>query len=395
MLGSARRSAIPPFEVMTILAKVAQRRAAGLEVLSLCAGEPAQGAPAAVRARAAELLGDGTDLGYTSTFGLQQLREAVAGHYRRWYGLGVPAERICLTTGASGAFVIGFLASFDAGARVALARPGYPAYANILRSVDCAVVELDCGPAVRFQPTPELLTAEVAANGPLDGLILASPANPTGTMVSREQLAAIVDWCAQNQVRLVSDEIYHGLTAGADRGTCAWEFSQDPIVISSFSKFWAMTGWRLGWMLVPVDLVSAVDAIASNVALCAPAPAQYAAMGAFSAQSYAEGEAAVANHDAGRRLVLAAARELGWQDIAPADGAFYVYANIAPVLGRYPDSRAWCDGLLAATGVAVTPGFDFDRVNGPCTIRISLAAGVDTVAEAMRRIKEFAQNREY
>lgn len=373
---------------MTILDKVAARRAAGLPVWSLCAGEPVEGAPADVRRLAREALD--SPLGYTSTFGLLELRAAIAGHYRRWYDLDVDPAQICLTTGASGAFMIGFLAGFDAGDRIALARPGYPAYWNILRTLGCEVVELDCGAEERFQPTPDVLDDA----GPLDGLVVASPANPTGTMVSDAQLAELTQWCAAHGARFVSDEIYHGLTDSDSPGSCAWSHDRSSLVIGSFSKFWGMTGWRLGWMLVPEDLVDAVDAIAGNVALCAPVPAQYAALGAFTEDSYAEGRARVARHARAREIVLRASRELGWGAAAPADGAFYVYVDISPVLGRHADARAWCADLLDATGVAVTPGIDFDHVAGRHTIRISLAAGEKVVSQAMTRIAAWQQTRQ-
>ncbi|MGJ3508514.1 aminotransferase class I/II-fold pyridoxal phosphate-dependent enzyme [Enemella sp. A6] len=386
---ASQRSQVPAFEVMTVLDKVASLRAAGREVISLCAGEPAQGAPADVRRRAAEVLTDGTPLGYSTTFGLHELRAAIAGHYRRWYSLDVDPANILITTGASGAFLVGFLAAFDHGDRVALTRPGYPAYRNILSSLGCTVVELDCGPEQHYRPTVEQLAA-AHAEAPLAGFVLASPANPTGTMVSADDLAEIAAWCADNGVRLVSDEIYHGITADpSDPGACAWATDRSALVIESFSKFWGMTGWRLGWTLVPDDLRAAMDALAGNYALCAPVPAQHAAVEAFTEASYAEGFAAVADHARARQVVLDAAGELGWADIAPADGAFYVYADITPVLGGFADTRAWADALLEATGVAVTPGVDFDTVHGGTAVRLSLAAGESVLREAVGRILDF------
>lgn len=394
-MSASRRSAVPPFAVMTVLQRVAELRAAGREVISLCAGEPSQGAPSDVKRRMAELMGDRTPLGYSETFGLRRLREAIAGHYRRWYDLEVPADQIAVTTGSSGAFLISFLAAFDVGDRVLLARPGYPAYRNILASLGCEVVELPCGPAERFQPTRALLDAALA-DGPVAGLVLASPANPTGTMVDREQLADLAGWCREHGVRLVSDEIYHGIVDSAlvDRlgpGCCAWQQDRSAVVISSFSKYAGMTGWRLGWALVPADLLVAVDALAGNYALCAPVPAQHAAIEAFTERSYAEAETAVRAFAAARALVLAAVDDLGWTKVAPADGAFYVWADIADRLGQHPDSSAWCAALLAAEGVAVTPGSDFDTVHGDTAIRLSLAAGPAAVAAALLRIRRFQQ----
>ncbi|WP_231979269.1 pyridoxal phosphate-dependent aminotransferase [Tessaracoccus coleopterorum] len=348
---------------MTILDRVARMRAEGRDVISLCAGEPAGGAPAVVNRAAAELHAAGTPFGYTPALGIRPLREALAGHYRRWYGVEVDPERIAVTTGSSGGFLLAFLAAFDAGDRVALARPGYPAYRNILASLGCEVVDLDCGPEVRFQPTVELLEA-AHREAPLAGLILASPANPTGTMVSRAELAALTSWCRANDVLLVSDEIYHGVTYDGSRGTTALEFGPEPVVVSSFSKYWGMTGWRIGWLVLPPHLVDAVDALAGNLALCPPAPAQHAALEAFTPESYAECDRAVAEFTEARSLLLASRERLGWGVAAPADGAFYYYADLGDQLSRYPDSSAYAAALLDATGVAVTPGRDFDAVHG-------------------------------
>ena len=383
---------MPPFAVMTVLQRVADLRAAGREVISLCAGEPSQGAPSDVKRRLAGLMIDRTPLGYSETFGLRVLREAIAGHYRRWYGLAVPIEQIAVTTGSSGAFLVGFLSAFDPGDRVLLARPGYPAYRNILTSLGCEVVELGCGPAERYQPTRALLDAALA-DGPVAGLVLASPANPTGTMVDHDQLAELVSWCRDHQVRLVSDEIYHGIVDASvvGVGCCAWQHDRSAVIISSFSKYWGMTGWRLGWALVPDDLVGAFDALAGNYALCAPVPAQHAAVEAFTERSYAEAEAAVGEFAAARSLVLDAVGDLGWTKVAPADGAFYVWADIAGQLGPHPDSGAWCAALLDAEGVAVTPGSDFDTAEGRTAIRLSLAAGPEAVAAALLRIHRFQQ----
>jgi aspartate/methionine/tyrosine aminotransferase len=220
---------------------------------------------------------DHTPLGYSETFGIKPLRRELAAHYRRWYGLDIDEDQIALTTGSSGAFLLAFLAAFDHGDRVALTRPGYPAYRNILASLGCQVVELPCGPAQRFQPSVEMLEQACAAE-PLAGLVVASPANPTGTMIAPDQLAELARWCRDHEVRLVSDEIYHGVTDHTVAASCAWEHDREAIVISSFSKYWGMTGWRLGWSLVPTDLTAVFDAIAGNYALCPPVPAQHAAI---------------------------------------------------------------------------------------------------------------------
>ena len=386
--AASARSGVPPFAVMSVLNRVAQLRAAGREVISLCAGEPTSGAPSDVRRRAAELMVGRTPLGYSETFGIRPLRTELAGHYRRWYDLEVPEEQIALTTGSSGGFLLSFLAAFDAGDRVAMTRPGYPAYRNILASLGCEVVELACGPDERFQPTIELLEA-AQADRPLAGLVVASPANPTGTMIGRAQLGDLAHWCATRGVRLISDEIYHGITDGDFVGSCAWEHDRSAVAVSSFSKYWGMTGWRLGWALVPEELVDPFDALAGNFALCPPVPAQHAAIGAFTDRSYAEASTAVRSFAEARSVLLAAVDELAWTDVAPADGAFYVYADIGAVLGRHRNSEAWCAALLDEQGVALTPGTDFDRVDGGTTVRVSLAAGLEAVGAAIPRILRF------
>ena len=376
----ATRSAVPPFAVMEILAAANARRARGEDVLVLCAGEPAGGAPAAVRQRAAAVLAAG-DLGYTEATGIPPLRAALAAHYTATYDVPVPAEAIALTTGSSGAFLLAFLAAFDAGDRVALARPGYPAYANILTALGCEVVDLPCGPDQRYQPTPAQLEA---LTEPLDGLVLASPANPTGTMVAPDELAALAAWCTDHGVRLISDEIYHGITYGAEATATAAAYRDGgAVVVSSFSKFWGMTGWRLGWLVLPDDLVDPVAALAGNLALCPPALAQHAALAALDEDGMAAARAAVDGYAACRSLLLEALPRLGWDPVAPADGAFYLYGAVA----RFGlDSVTYCARLLDEAGVALTPGTDFDPVGGADWVRLSFAAPVATVRAAVDRI---------
>lgn len=395
-LRASRRSGVPPFHVMSVLDRVAVLRAEGHDVVSLCAGEPSGGAPSLVSQAAAALHASGRALTYTSALGLRELRSEVAAHYGRWYDLDVDPARVAITTGSSGGFVLAFLAAFDAGDRVALARPGYPAYRNILRALGCEVVELDCGPQVRFQPDLRQLEA-VHAQAPLSGLVVASPANPTGTMVDRAELEQLTGWCAEHGVRLVSDEIYHGVTYPAaaqpdPRGVCAYELDESSVVVSSFSKYWGMTGWRLGWLLLPPDLVDVVDALAGNVALCPPAPAQYAALSAFAQESYLECDEAVAQFARTRDLLLHSAARLGWGPAAPADGAFYYWADLGPALDRWGNSAAYASALLEEAHVAVTPGDDFDHVEGCRSVRLSFAAGASAVGEAIERIEAFRQS---
>lgn len=379
----SRRSHVPPFAVMEVLAAANARRAAGHDVLNLCAGEPATGAADVVRERAADLLRR-ADLGYTEARGVPALRAEIAGHYARWYDLEVDPSRIAVTTGSSGGFVLAFLAAFDVGDRVALARPGYPAYKNILAALGCEVVELDCGPETRYQPTVSQLM-EAYYGGGLDGVMVASPANPTGTMIAPAELDAVARWCAEHEVRLISDEIYHGIAYSKDvqQATAALHTGRGAVVVNSFSKYWAMTGWRLGWLVLPDELVGPVDALAGNVALSPPALAQHAGIAAFSAAGYAAAAENVERYATSRSALLDRVDELGWRPVAPADGAFYLYGNVS----RFGlDSVTYCSRLLAEADVAITPGTDFDGERGRDWVRLSFAAAPDVVTRAVDRI---------
>lgn len=394
VLQPSRRSAIPAFEVMRITDEIARRRAEGRDVVSLCAGEPsARPAPGTLK-----------PAGYTGPLGTTPLREAIAGHYRGWYGVDIDPKRIAVTTGSSGAFQLVFLAAFDPGDRVALASPGYPAYRNILAALGVQVIEIQTGIETRYQPTPELLDAAVAEHGDLAGLIVASPANPTGTMLGRNELEALVHWCGLHGTRFISDEIYHGITFGgigaatgaevasareSTRGVSAAELDSNAIVINSFSKYWGMTGWRLGWAVLPEDLIAPLEALASNFALSPPAPAQELALSAFTPESYAERDRIVDGFARARALILDAAPALGWGTAAPADGAFYYYSDLGPQLERYGSATIYARALLEQADVAIVPGVDFDPVAGDRAVRLSYAAGEAAVAEALERIIRF------
>ncbi|GEK23009.1 aminotransferase [Cellulomonas xylanilytica] len=377
----AHRAHVPPFAVMEILAAANARRAAGEDVLNLCAGEPSTGASEVVRQAAIDLLTSGGGLGYTEALGVPALRSAIAQHYRDRYGVALDPRRVAVTTGSSGGFVLAFLAAFDVGDRVALAVPGYPAYANILAALGCEVVVVPCGPETRYQPTVAQLEA---LDPPVEGLVVASPANPTGTMIDPDELAALADWCGTHGVRLISDEIYHGITYGSEAtATAAHYLDRGAVVVNSFSKYWAMTGWRLGWLVLPDDLLPVVDALAGNVALCPPALAQHAGVAAFSPDGYAAARQNVERYAVAREHLLGRLPELGWTRIAPADGAFYLYADIS---ASGLDSITWCARLLDEAGVALTPGTDFDPVDGRHWVRLSFASSVDVVREAVDRI---------
>lgn len=379
-LAVARRAMIPPFHVMDVWEAAQERQRTHGDVVNLSAGQPSTPAPATVRAAATAAI-QGDVLGYTVATGIAALRTGIAGHYSRTYGLEVPADQIVVTTGSSGGFLLAFLAAFDAGDRVAMARPSYPCYRNILTALGCEVVELPCGPETRYQPTVAMLEA---LDEPVQGLVVASPANPTGTVLDPAELAAIAMWCDRAGVQLVSDEIYHGISyAGTPATSSAWSTSREAIVVNSFSKYFSMTGWRLGWLLLPPRLLHAAFCLAGNFTVCPPALAQQAALGAFHPDSYAEAEGHVERYATNRGLLLDGLPRLGITRLAPADGAFYVYADVSHLAA---DSFALTYRLLADTGVAVAPGIDFDPVDGHRWIRFSCAGTTEDVQEAIRRL---------
>ena len=378
---TALRAGIPPFHVMDVWLAAAERKRSHGDLVNLSAGQPSVGAPEPVRAAAAAAL-QANELGYTVALGIPELRSAIAGSYADRYGLDVDPDDVVVTTGSSGGFLLAFLACFDAGDRVAIASPGYPCYRNILTALGCEVVEIPCGPETRFQPTAAML-AEI--EGPLAGVIVASPANPTGTVMEPAELAAIAAWCDAAGVRLISDEVYHGLVyEGAPQTSCAWETSRNAVVANSFSKYFAMTGWRLGWLLVPPALRRAVDCLTGNFTICPPVLAQYAAVAAFTPESIAESDGHLRHYAANRELLLGGLRGMGIEKLAPTDGAFYVYADLAE---HTDDSLGFCARLLADTGLAVTPGVDFDTERGNTFVRLSFAGPTADIDEALRRLR--------
>jgi aspartate/methionine/tyrosine aminotransferase len=358
---------------MRVIDAVSKRRAAGLPVIDLSAGQPSTPAPEAVRRAAVETIA--TDrIGYTNALGIAPLREAIAAHYAHTDAIAVSPDNVAVTTGSSSGFLYAFLAAFDAGDTVAMARPGYPAYRNMLAALGCQVIELPCGPQTRFQPTVDHL--EALAEPPA-GLVLASPANPTGTMVDAAELAALTAWCDAHGTRLISDEIYHGITFGMAAAS-AWRTSRTAVVVNSFSKYFSMTGWRIGWLLVPDDLFDSVDRLAGNFAICPPALSQHAAVAAFDA--YSELDANVARYSANRAMALEALPQIGLDRLAPADGAFYMYADVS----RWTDdSLSFVFRALDECGVALAPGVDFDPVDGGRFVRMCFAGDAAEIGQGI------------
>ncbi|MGH3959677.1 pyridoxal phosphate-dependent aminotransferase [Mycobacterium sp.] len=374
------RAGIPPFHVMDVWLAAAERQRTHGDLVNLSAGQPSAGAPEPVRAAAAAAL-HLNQLGYTVALGIPELRAAIATTYQDRYALPVDVDDVVITTGSSGGFLLAFLACFDVGDRVAVSSPGYPCYRNILSALGCEVVEIECGPQTRFQPTAQML-AEL--DPPVAGVVVASPANPTGTVIPPAELAEIAAWCDATGARLISDEVYHGLVyEGAPQTSCAWQTSRNAVVVNSFSKYYAMTGWRLGWLLVPAELRRAVDCLTGNFTICPPALSQYAAIAAFTPEAIVEADGHLHQYALNRRLLLDGLRDIGIGRLAPTDGAFYVYADVSDFT---TDSMEFCSKLLADTGVAIAPGIDFDTVRGGSFVRLSFAGPAGDIQKALRRI---------
>jgi len=383
-LKTSARGNIPPFIVMDVLRSANERQASGGAVFHLEVGQPGTGAPGVVVDAVRGAVGRGR-LGYTDALGIPTLRRRIARHYREVYGTAVDPSRIAVTTGSSGAFLLAFLSAFDVGDRVGVATPGYPAYRNILAALGVEVVEIRTPLVGGFRMTPNLLRA---VDGPLDGLVLASPGNPTGTVLARDELSAVVEACGAMGVRLVSDEIYHGITY--DEGaTSALELTEEAIVINSFSKYYSMTGWRLGWMVLPEELVRPVECLAQNLFISPPTLSQVAAVHAFDATEELDGH--VARYRRNRDRILDALPEMGIRRWGPAEGAFYIYADLADFTG---DSETFCRRMLMESGVATTPGTDFDPVEGRRFLRISFAGTEIDVGNALEAMARWFRDRE-
>ena len=376
----ALRAGIPPFYVMDVWLAAAERQRTHGDLINLSAGQPTAGAPEPVRAAAIAALAE-NQLGYTVALGIPELRAAIGASYEQRHGLDVTVDDVVLTTGSSGGFLLAFLACFDVGDRVAMASPGYPCYRNILSALGCEVVEIPCGPETRFQPTVQML-AEL--DPPVQGVVVASPANPTGTVIPPADLAAIASWCDAEGVRLISDEVYHGLVyPGSPDTSCAWQSSRNAVVVNSFSKYYAMTGWRLGWLLVPNALRRAVDCLTGNFTICPPVLAQHAGVAAFTQAAIAEAESHLQHYALNRETLLSGLRQIGVSRLAPADGAFYVYADVSDFTS---DSLTFCSKLLADTGLAIAPGVDFDTVAGGSFVRLSFAGPAADIDAALHRL---------
>jgi len=376
-MRNSTRSAVDPFIVMDVMQAATAAEEAGRHVIHMEVGQPGTGAPKGAAEALTKAMGEGA-LGYTVALGLPALRKRIAQMYGEWYNVDLDPARVVITPGSSGGFLLAFTALFDSGDRVGIGAPGYPSYRQILRALGMQPVDLPAAPENRYQP----VAADFAGQD-LRGLLVASPANPSGTMLDRSALLALTEACAANDMSFISDEIYHGIEYDK-KAVTALEVTDDCYVINSFSKYFSMTGWRVGWMVVPEDQVRVVERIAQNMFICAPHASQIAALAAMDCDDELQANLAVYRRN--RDLMIDGLKEAGFTDIAPPDGAFYVYADVS----RFTDdSRAFAAEILDKAGVAVTPGLDFDPARGHKTLRFSYARSTADMEEGIARLKAF------
>lgn len=379
-MRQSKRGQVEPFIAMDVLRMAAEAEAAGRDIVHMEVGQPGTSAPKAAKRRLAEAL-ESQPMGYTVALGLPYLREGIAKLYKRWYDIDLDPARVVITSGSSGAFQLAFTALFDVGDKVGLGEPGYPSYRQILKALSIEPVGIPTEAQNRYQPTPEEIPDDLA------GLIVASPGNPSGTMLGKPELQALIEHCQARDIAFISDEIYHGLQY-AGRAVSALEISDDVFVINSFSKYFSMTGWRVGWMVVPESHLRTVERLAQHMFICAPHASQVAALGAL--ESLDEMAENVARYGQSRQMLLEELPKMGFTRIAPPDGAFYLYADVSELT---EDSAAFAAEILESVGVAVTPGMDFDPHRGAQTIRFSYAQSPERVAEGIKRLRSFMENR--
>ncbi len=377
-MRSSTRGQVDPFIVMDVMDSARKLEEAGRSIIHMEVGQPGTPAPLKAREALSKAMGDDA-LGYTVALGLPALRAGIADLYRDWYGVTLDPARVVVTAGSSAAFVLAFTALFEAGEAVGVTEPGYPSYRQILKSLNLDPVGIPTHADARHVPA--------LPDRDIGGLIVASPANPTGTMLAKDDLAGLIAECAARDVSFISDEIYHGVQYEG-RAVSALELSDDVYVINSFSKYFSMTGWRLGWMVVPQDHVRMIERLAQNMFICAPHAAQVAALGALQAKDETEGMLEVYTEN--RRLMLEGLPKAGFDRIAPPDGAFYVYADVSELTD---DSLAFCREVLEGAGVAITPGLDFDPVRGHSTVRFSYARATADIREGLDRLAKFMSER--
>jgi aspartate/methionine/tyrosine aminotransferase len=378
LISPSLRSDVPPFIVMDVMAAAARIEAAGGRVIHMEVGQPAASAPATARDAARAALA-GSYLGYTEALGIPSLRRRIARYYAEQHGLALDPARVVVTTGSSGGFILAFLALFEAGDRVALANPGYPPYRHILSALGCEPVLIQTTAETRWAITPELLLAEHRRK-PLKGVVIASPANPTGTMIEKAALAALIAAAEAEGIRVISDEIYHGLDY-AFKAESAAQLSPHVVVVNSFSKYFCMTGWRIGWLVTPETLIRPIERLQQNLAISVPTISQIAAEAAFDGRD--EMEAVKHGYEENRRLLLEGLPKAGLERFLPVDGAFYLYADVSRFTA---DSIDFAKRMLEQAGVAATPGLDFDPLHGKEFLRFCYAGSAGDMREAVERI---------
>ena len=380
-MKTSSRSAVDPFIVMDVMEAARHAEEQGRHIIHMEVGQPGTPAPAAARAALNQAMQDQA-MGYTVALGLPELRAKIAALYKKWYGITLDPARVIVTPGSSGAFILAFTTLFDAGAKVGLGEPGYPSYRQILSALDLLPIGLQTSAQNRLQP----VAADLAGRG-LDGLIVASPANPSGTMLDKPALSELIGACQAQNISFISDEIYHGIQYGA-RAVSALEISDDVYVINSFSKYFSMTGWRVGWMVVPADHVRTIERLAQNMFICPSHASQLVALAAMDCDDELQGNMTVYRKN--RELMLQGLPRAGFDKIAPPDGAFYIYADVSDITN---DARAFAAEILEHAGVAVTPGLDFDPLRGGTSLRFSYARATADIIEGLKRLQDFMAKR--
>ncbi len=380
-MRNSRRSQVDPFIVMDVMEAARAAEESGRNIIHMEVGQPGTAAPKGARQALAQGM-QGDPMGYTVALGLPELRKRIARLYGEWYDVDLDWNRVVVTPGSSGGFLLAFTALFDAGDRIGIGEPGYPSYRQIAKALDLVPVGLQAAPENRLQP----VAADLAGMD-LQGLMVASPANPSGTMLDKPAMRALVEACRDSDTAFISDEIYHGIEYEA-KAVTALEVTDDCYVINSFSKYFSMTGWRIGWMVVPEEHVRVIERLAQNMFICPSHASQLAALAAMDCGEELEANMSVYREN--RRLMLEGLPKAGFDKIAPPDGAFYVYADVSELTD---DSRAFASEILEKAGVAVTPGLDFDPVRGAGTLRFSYARATGDIVEGLARLERFMTER--
>ena len=380
-MKNSTRGAVDPFIVMDVMEAARQAEAAGRHIIHMEVGQPATPAPLGARNALRDSL-NATAMGYTVALGLPELRRKISELYGEWYDVDLDPNRVIVTSGSSAGFLLSFTSLFDTGDRVGIGAPGYPSYRQILKALDLTAVDIPTSSANKFQPHPSDFE-----DLSLNGLLVASPSNPTGTMLTRRELGALIEATERSEAAFISDEIYHGIEYET-KAVSALEITNNCYVINSFSKYFSMTGWRVGWMVVPENHIRQVERLAQNMFICAPHASQVVALAAMECREELTAYQAV--YQKNRRLMIEGLPKAGFDRIAPPDGAFYIYADISHLTS---DSLSFAREILQEAGVAVTPGLDFDTQRGAGSLRFSYAGSSEDIQEGLHRLKQFMQRK--